>query len=103
MKIELRDIKKQYAGKEVLHGINVTFEKGITGVLGKNGAGKTTLLKIMSSLVLPTSGEILVDNEVLKKMEWSFEEKLDIYLKISQHIHFLLFMSLWTIWQLWQK
>lgn len=67
MKIELKDIKKQYGGKEVLHGINVTFEKGITGVLGKNGASKTTLLKIMSSLVLPTSGEILIDGKVLKK------------------------------------
>ncbi|HIS63234.1 MAG TPA: ABC transporter ATP-binding protein [Candidatus Scybalomonas excrementigallinarum] len=67
MKIELKNIEKQYGEKQVLYDINLTFEKGMVGLLGENGAGKTTLLKIMSSLSSPTKGEILIDNEPLKK------------------------------------
>ena len=56
MQLILDQIRKDFEGKEVLKGIEFTFEKGkIYGLLGRNGAGKTTLFNCLS-------GEIKMDN-----------------------------------------
>ena len=58
--IVLHPFKKQYL--PALHNISLTVEEGsFYGLLGPNGAGKTTLIKILSTLVLPTSGRALVN------------------------------------------
>jgi lipoprotein-releasing system ATP-binding protein len=47
---------------EVLHGIDVAFERGtLTAVIGPSGSGKTTLLNIISLLESPTAGTLVVD------------------------------------------
>lgn len=44
-----------------LTGINLTVRKGeVFGLLGRNGAGKTTLLRVLTTLILPTSGDVSV-------------------------------------------
>jgi len=59
--IELRDIKKSYGNVYALGGVTLTVRVGeVVGLLGDNGAGKSTLIKILSGVVAPTSGEILV-------------------------------------------
>lgn len=60
--IDVRGLRKSFAGTEVLAGIDLTVERGtIFALLGPNGAGKTTLISILSTLVTADAGTALVD------------------------------------------
>lgn len=74
MKIELKNICKSFGEppKQVLHDISMTFEEGITCVMGPSGAGKTTLANIISGLITPDSGEIFGAKG--KKISMVFQE-----------------------------
>ena len=70
MKLELIDIKKSFAGKEVLHGINLETSSGSsTAFLGRNGAGKTTTIRILMDVFKADSGEILIDGSPIDRKE----------------------------------
>ncbi|SRR5579883_2156669 len=59
--LEARNLEAYYGWSKVLHGLDLTVEKGkVTVVLGANGAGKTTLLRAISGLIR-TTGEIRFD------------------------------------------
>ena len=54
-----RDVRKSYAGREVVSGIDLELAKGeCYGLLGPNGAGKTTTLRMLLGLTNPDAGEI---------------------------------------------
>ena len=60
--LELKNIKKSFKKKEILHGINLLIRcSEIFGLLGPNGAGKTTLFSLISGLEITTSGKIFLD------------------------------------------
>lgn len=62
--IVVKDLKKSYKNLEVLKGVDLTVKRGTVGaLLGPNGAGKTTMIKIMSTLLLPDSGEVLIEDQ----------------------------------------
>ena len=62
MKLEVRNLKKSFGDKEVLHGISFQVESGMAlGLLGRNGAGKTTTIRILMDVFKANSGEILID------------------------------------------
>lgn len=62
--LSLRNITKLYAGTVALRDVSLTVRRGeVHGLIGKNGAGKSTLVGVMSGLVAPSSGEILLDGE----------------------------------------
>lgn len=53
---------KRYGNHYALSDVNLTLERGkIYGLLGPNGSGKTTMLKLINELIVPTSGELLID------------------------------------------
>ena len=59
--LEVTDVYKTLARKEVLHGISFSVEKWeIYGFLGPNGAGKTTTMKSILGLITPESGSIKI-------------------------------------------
>jgi len=61
MDLVCANIRKVYPdGKAALQGIDLTVGKGLFGLLGPNGAGKTTLMEILTLLMEPTSGNLIV-------------------------------------------
>lgn len=66
--IELKDLTKKFDGFTAVDHLNLTIETGeFFGLLGANGAGKTTTIGMLSTLLLPTEGEIYVDGRRLTR------------------------------------
>ena len=64
MKLEVKDLRKSFGDKEVLHGISFSIGSGrALGLLGRNGAGKTTTIRILMDVFRANSGTITVDGK----------------------------------------
>lgn len=64
MRLHIEGLEKKYKEKDVLKGIDYTFEKGrIYGLLGRNGAGKTTLFNCLARYLDYDSGRIGIDHD----------------------------------------
>lgn len=61
--LEVQDLSVDRQGREVLKGLNLSFDGGVLAILGPNGAGKTTLLSAIVTLVDPSSGRVLVSGQ----------------------------------------
>lgn len=56
-------LTKDFAGLRALNGVGLRFGPGeILGLIGPNGSGKTTLVNVVTGLLSPTAGRILVDD-----------------------------------------
>ena len=63
-----KDIKKSFGRLKVLNGTNLTINQGDIYILfGTNGVGKTTFVKILSTIILPDSGELSLFGETIKR------------------------------------
>lgn len=63
-KLEVKNISKSFDGKPVLQGIDIALNEGeIVCLLGISGSGKTTLFNIISGIMPPDSGQILLGGE----------------------------------------
>lgn len=59
--VQVRDLRKGYAGVQAVDGISLTVGSGeVLGVLGPNGAGKTTTVECVAGLRTPDSGTVRV-------------------------------------------
>ena len=67
--IQVKSLAKRFEDKEVIKGIDATFETGKTNlVIGRSGAGKSVFVKCMIGLIRPDQGEVLYDGRDLIKM-----------------------------------
>ncbi len=95
--LTVSNITKIYPGCVANSNISLEFKSGkIYALLGENGAGKSTLVKILSGVIQPNEGEIILNNKIIKlnspidakkiKLAWYFSIliclKLYLYLKI---------------------
>lgn len=65
--LELKNVFKMRGKRQVLKDINFSINKGeICGFVGRNGAGKTTLIKIITGMLSPDKGEIIICEKNLK-------------------------------------
>jgi len=75
--IELKHLTKKYDHFLAVEDLNLKIETGeFFGLLGPNGAGKTTTIGMLSTLLLPTSGEIWINGELLTRQKNQLKQKL---------------------------
>ena len=77
--IELKNLTKRFDQFTAVDSINLTIRTGeFFGLLGPNGAGKTTTIGMLSTLYLPTSGEVLIDGEPLTRNRTDIKRKISV-------------------------
>ena len=62
--VEIRNVTKRFPGVIASNGVNFAVRRGeIHALLGENGAGKSTLMNMLTGLIRPDSGDILIDGK----------------------------------------
>src|SRR5688572_31110269 len=68
--LSFRDVKKSYAGLEVIHGVTTEVADGeFVVIVGPSGCGKSTLLRMVAGLETITAGEIVIGDRVVNNLE----------------------------------
>ena len=66
MELRLQNLTKSFGPKTVLRDVTLTAHTGYcVGVLGRNGAGKSTLFNVLTNVLVPTSGSMMLDGQPL--------------------------------------
>ena len=77
--IELQNITKKFGDFTAVDHLNMTIETGeFFGLLGPNGAGKTTTISMLSTVLLPTEGQIFIDGKMLDRKASAEKSKLSV-------------------------
>lgn len=97
--VEARNVVKNFGNVKALDNLNFNVQEGeIFGLIGPNGAGKTTALRIVSTLILPTSGSVKVfgydvvkDASEIRKLISYLPEEAGAYKNLSglEYLHFM--------------
>jgi len=67
--LDIKNISKFYGEHQALNDVSLRVPEGsVFGLLGPNGAGKTSLLRIVNQITLPDKGEVLFEDQPLKKI-----------------------------------
>ncbi|KWT46683.1 ABC transporter ATP-binding protein [Lactococcus lactis] len=105
--IEINELTKVYGSQVALNHLSLTIPEGqIFGFLGHNGAGKSTTIKCLTSIIEPTSGEILVDGKKLAEHHSEIKKRIgyvpdtpDIFLQLSPNEYWNLIASAFSLEQ----
>lgn len=89
--VQLQNLSKTIRGKQLIQQLNIDLYPGqITGFLGPNGAGKTTTIRMMTGLMHPTEGNVIIDGLSLKE---HYEEAISKVGVIVENPEMYKFMS----------
>lgn len=65
--IQFESLTQTHLNRNIIDDLSFTVEEGdVFGFVGPNGAGKTTAIRVMTTLLVPTSGDILIDGHSVK-------------------------------------
>lgn len=103
--VEIQNLSKKYGGREALKSISLSIQKGeFYGLLGPNGAGKTTTISILSSILKPDAGEVLIDEKnlttqsnLIKKLIGIVPQEIALYNELSAVENLLFWGSMYDI------
>lgn len=70
----VNNVSKKYGSFYALKDINLEFNNGVYAILAPNGAGKTTLIKLLTTLIFPTSGEILYKGTDIVSLDGEYRD-----------------------------
>ena len=76
MALVLENVSKLYGDTVALDRTSLALNCGIYGLLGPNGAGKTTLMRIMTNLLAPSTGRVLLDGQDISALGGEFRKRL---------------------------
>ena len=77
--IETKNLTKTFDNFTAVDSLDLKIETGVFfGLLGPNGAGKTTTISLLSTLLLPTKGEILIDGQKLTRNRPDLKRKISV-------------------------
>lgn len=97
--LEIKNVTKKFKDFTAIEQVNLTFEKGVYGLLAPNGAGKTTLMKMIVTLLIPTSGEIFYNGTNIQILDDKYRELVGYlpqkfgYYKEDTPVKFLNYMA----------
>ena len=75
--IEIENLTKKFKEKTAVNNVSLKIKQGeLFSLLGTNGAGKTTTIKMLSTLILPTSGNIKINGLDINKDKQKIKEIL---------------------------
>ena len=77
--IEIKNLTKRFDNFTAVDNLNLTIKTGeFFGLLGPNGAGKTTTISMLSTVLLPSAGEISIDGQKLDRKASAQKRKLSV-------------------------
>ncbi len=83
--INTKNITKKFGKLTALNNVSVTFSKGeCIALLGPNGCGKTTLIKTLLGMVVPDSGSIFFNNELITN-KWQYRSHIGYMPQIGRY------------------
>lgn len=98
--VECNGLVKDFGEVRALDGLSFQVKNGeIYGLIGPNGAGKTTALRIVSTLLLPTSGSVKVFGQDVINDASEIRRVISYFLKGLELTKTFLVMSTYSLWQ----
>ena len=85
--LEARNLGKFYSGIPAVKDVNFTVRRGeVLGLLGPNGSGKSTTVSMITSLLEPTTGQVLFDGESISRAPLEFKARVG-YVPEEAHLY----------------
>ncbi|NEZ47156.1 ATP-binding cassette domain-containing protein [Clostridium niameyense] len=82
--LKTKNLSKKFGNVFAIKDVNINIEKGdIYGFVGKNGSGKTTILRLITSLTLPSSGDIYLFGKDINKCDISTKSRMGAVIENS--------------------
>lgn len=78
MKLQVKNLVKNFGDVKALDNINLEFEEGIYGLIGPNGSGKSTLINCITTLLKQTSGTIMLNDIEINQDSISYQNSIGL-------------------------